>query len=146
VLDEAALTQFRGPQTAGMVEALNRFRAERQLPPVALDALVTRAALKQAHVMAAGDMMGHELAGDLRARLAAEGITNVYAGETLGRTFAEATGMFRWWAGSPVHVDIMANPHHRRVGIAMAVAPGSARPYWAMILASGDVVPAAARP
>jgi uncharacterized protein YkwD len=114
---------------------LNQYRAKHGLAAVALDPQMTQVAYQQAKAMADVDFMDHNIIADFGSRLKMNHVTNVYAGENIGRNIRTADRMFDWWVHSPVHEANIANPRVTRLGFAVAYSK-TGRPYWAMAVAS----------
>lgn len=115
---------------------LNQYRAQHGLAAVALDPQMTQVAYQQAKAMADADFMDHNIIADFGSRLKMNHITNVYAGENIGRNIRTADRMFDWWVHSPVHEANIANPRVTRLGFAVVYSAKSGKPYYAMAVAS----------
>lgn len=114
---------------------LNAYRAEAGLRPVRLDPALSMAALRQAVAMGEAGLLSHEVAGGLRQRLEAVGVSNVIAAENIGRGAVDVTRAILSWRGSPAHDRNLRLAEATRIGLARA--DGSGGPWWALVLA-GD--------
>ena len=111
------------------------YRRAHGLPPVELDPALNAVAERQARAMAGANLLSHEVAGALPARLAAAGadrrapIENVSAGYS---SFPAALG---GWERSPHHNENLLFPPVRRMGIAAAAAPGTRyKTFWSLVM------------
>lgn len=137
---EGVVQQQLVAEPSRLTEALmNQYRAAKGLGPVQLDPQMTAVAYQQAKAMADRDYMDHNILGDFGARLRANRVLNVYAGENIGRNIRTADKMFEWWIHSPVHERNIANPRVTRLGFAVVYSPRSGKPYWAMAVASNPL-------
>ena len=115
--------------------AINAFRAENGLKPLALDARLTQAAAMQSEAQAGRSRIGHygsdgstpmqraERAG-YQAKIASE---NVASGQ---KSFTDA---LRFWKQSSGHRSNLLRPNVSEVGVAMAKNK-SGRAYWTLVL------------
>ena len=115
--------------------AIALYRAAHGLGDVAIDPALNRVAQRQADAMARADRLSHTVAGDLSARVVAEGLRRGTEAENVSAgypTFARALG---GWQRSPAHdANLLFRPI-RRIGIAAASAPGTRfKTYWALVM------------
>lgn len=129
-------TQMTSEPAHVTLALVNQYRATHGLGPLELDPQMTQVAYQQAKAMADADFMDHNIVGDFGARLKANRVLNVYAGENIGRNIRTADKMFDWWVHSPVHERNIANPRVTRLGFAVVYSPKSGKPYYAMAVAS----------
>jgi uncharacterized protein YkwD len=121
-------------------QAVNQFRRENGLPPVADDAILLRAAQRQADAMASAGMMSHSVAGDFSDRMNQAGIRAQAAAENVAmgqHSLAEVMGD---WKNSSGHRQNMLMSAATRIGVAQRTGAGG-RIYWAMVLASPEPQP-----
>jgi uncharacterized protein YkwD len=111
---------------------LSAYRLNAGLQPLRHDAALSSLARREAEAMARADKPAS--AADLKRRLAREGVTGAEINVSAGyRSLAEA---FSGWRGSAQHDRVMRVASGRRMGIAVAQAPGSKyQVYWTLIVA-----------
>lgn len=119
--------------------AVSRFRQSQGLGPVVVDSRFNAAALSQAKAMAASDTLSHTVGGDFSSRMQAIGFTWGYSAENLGMGYRDVAGAVRGWEASSGHRQNLLLPQATRIGFARA--RGAGRNYWALILASPDIMP-----
>ena len=114
---------------------INAFRAKNGLPPLVLDARLSRAAAMQSADQAGRRSVGHygsdgskpmdrAARAGFRAKIASE---NVASGQ---KSFSDA---LYYWQRSSGHRENLLRPNVRAAGVAMAQAD-SGRAYWTLIL------------
>ena len=115
--------------------AIALYRAAHGLGPVAIDPALTRVAQRQAEAMARADTLSHTLAGELLARLAAEGIRRGAEAENVSAGYPSFERALIGWEHSPGHDANLLYRPIRRIGIAAAFAPGTRfKTYWALVM------------
>ncbi|KQT88544.1 hypothetical protein ASG48_01410 [Aurantimonas sp. Leaf443] len=113
--------------------SINAFRASNGLSPVAFDAVLDKAAERQARAMAARGKMSHSLDGSLPGRVSAYGYNWAAISENLGWNYGSVPAVIRGWEASPGHRRNLLNPNVTEIGLA-AARGRSGEPYWALIL------------
>lgn len=124
---------------------ISSHRAERGLPPVAVDPRLTRIAAEHARRMASTDRLAHVLAGEgsFQRRLAAGGFDAAVAAENIGAGYKSLAEAFAGWQGSPEHNANLLRAGVSLIGIAAFSAPGSDyKTYWSLVLAEPYSPPA----
>lgn len=121
------------------VEAARRaialYREAHGLGAVAVDPALTRVAQRQADAMARADTLSHTLAGELGARVAAEGIKRGAEAENVSAGYPSFERALLGWQRSPGHDANLLYRPIRRIGIAAASAPGTRfKTYWALVM------------
>ncbi len=108
------------------------YRLNAGLQPLRHDPALSSLARREAQAMASADKPAS--AADIKRRLARVGVTDAQINVSAGyRTLAEA---FSGWRGSVQHDRVMRMASARRMGIAVAQAPGSKyQVYWTLIVA-----------
>ncbi len=102
---------------------------------VALDPALNRVAQRQADAMARADTLSHTLAGDLSARVAAEGVRRGAEAENVSAGYPSFERALAGWQRSPGHDANLLYRPIRRIGIAAASAPGTRyKTYWALVM------------
>ena len=122
-------------ETPASLALVNRLRAGRGLPPLALDAAAQRAAMDQAARMAAAGRMEHNigLGANFLKRMKGMDVP-LPAAENIAAWQKSATEAFEAWYRSPKHLENMLGAY-RGLGVAVVSNPTSGgRPYWAMVL------------
>ncbi len=115
--------------------AIALYRAAHGLGAVALDPALTRVAQRQADAMARADTLSHTLAGDLGARVAAEGLKRGAEAENVSAGYPNFERALAGWQRSPGHDANLLYRPIRRIGIAAASAPGTRfKTYWALVM------------
>ena len=115
--------------------AIALYREAHGLDAVALDPALTRVAQRQADAMARADTLSHTLAGELGARVAAEGIKRGAEAENVSAGYASFERALLGWQRSPGHDANLLYRPIRRIGIAAASAPGTRyKTYWALVM------------
>ena len=120
-------------EAAGRAIAL--YRAAHGLGGVAVDPALNRVAQRQADAMARADTLSHTLAGDLSARVEAEGLRRGAEAENVSAGYPTFARALLGWQHSPGHdANLLYHPI-RRIGIAAASAPGTRfKTYWALVM------------
>jgi uncharacterized protein YkwD len=104
------------------VQAVNAVRGRHSLPPVRLEAALTRAARAHSTDMIRRRYFAH---GDFRGRLSRFGARG-WIGENLGwsiRDRAATKRVVSLWLASPEHRDVLLLPGFRRIGVGVAAGP-----------------------
>lgn len=111
-------------------------RAGAGLPLLASDAVLEKAAVRQAGYMAMAGRMEHTaLPGrDFVSRMRADGIAGP-AAENLAHGRMDIARLFAIWMDSPPHRRNMVDPRFARFGLGQA-REGDGRRYWALVLAA----------
>ncbi len=127
------------PGAALNVEAardlINAYRRNQGLAAVALDSTLMVEAARQAAAMAAGGDVARGARTDIRIRLAAAGLGQRQARESVSAGYYTISDAFSGWRGSPVHDATLTFPVARRMGIAAQHRPGSRHTiYWALVV------------
>lgn len=115
------------------VARINRFRAARGLPRLAIDVKLTRAAEWMGRDMPAYNYFGHQdhLGRDPFQRLSRFGYpSDTWRGENLAAGYPDVENTFLQWKNSPPHRANMANSHYRAIGIALVYRPDSEYQYY----------------
>lgn len=115
--------------------AIAQYRASHGLGAVSVDPALNRVAQRQADAMARADTLSHTLAGELSARVAAEGIRRGAEAENVSAGYPSFERALLGWQHSPGHdANLLFRPI-RRIGIAAASAPGTRfKTYWALVM------------
>lgn len=122
-------------ETPASLALVNRLRAGRGLPPLALDRAAQRAAMDQAARMAAAGRMEHNigLGANFLKRMKGMDVP-LPAAENIAAGQNSAAEAFEAWYRSPKHLENMLGAY-RGLGVAVVSNPASGgRPYWAMVL------------
>ena len=123
-------------QTAASLAFVNKLRAERGLPALAIDKAAQRAAMDQASRMAAAGKMEHNigLGANFLKRMKGMEVA-LPAAENIAAGQDSAADAFEAWHRSPKHLENMLGPSYRGLGVAVVRNPATGnRPYWAMVL------------
>lgn len=116
--------------------AVNAFRAENGLRPVASDPRLMAAAGTQSEAMAVRDDLDHAVAGNLPGRLDSAGYRWSATAENIGRGYGDHATALRGWIGSPSHRRNLLNPAVTDIGFAAARDTEGGRIYWTQIFAA----------
>ena len=125
-------------QTPPSLALVNKLRAERGLPALAIDKAAQRAAMDQASRMAAAGKMEHNIGfgADFAKRMKGMEVA-LPAAENIAVGQDSAAEAFDAWYRSPKHLVNMLGSSYRGLGVAVVSNPASGnRPYWAMVLSS----------
>jgi uncharacterized protein YkwD len=118
------------------VAAVNTTRAAHGVPPLSVDATLTRAARYQSRISLARDVLAH---GDFADRLRRFGATGRMLGENLAWASAgaaQARAIVGMWLKSPPHRENLLRPSFRRIGVGTAV--GEFRGYGGSTVVTAD--------
>ncbi|MDX7952998.1 CAP domain-containing protein [Lichenihabitans sp. Uapishka_5] len=116
-------------------QAVSAYRRAHGLSAVELDPALTAVAQRQADAMAAANLLSHEVAGALPARLAANGADRRAAVENVSAGYPSFAAALGGWQRSPHHNDNLLFPPMRRMGIAAASAPGTRyKTFWSLVM------------
>ncbi len=115
--------------------AIAAYREAHGAGAVAIDPALNRVAQRQADAMARADKLSHTLAGDLSARVAAEGLHRGSEAENVSAGYPTFARALLGWQHSPAHDANLLYRPIRRIGIAAAGAPGTRfKTYWALVM------------
>ncbi len=122
--------------SAAALPLINALRARHGLPPVAVDAAASGAAVSQARRMAFYGKMAHLLGpgDDFKQRMKSQSVAlpaaeNVATGQdTLERAMQA-------WINSPKHLHNMLGAY-KGLGVGVALQDAGNRPYWSMVLSN----------
>ncbi|MCB8837803.1 CAP domain-containing protein [Aurantimonas sp. VKM B-3413] len=118
---------------AGALAEINAFRAGHGLGPVHFDAVLDKAAERQARAMAARGRLSHTVDGDLSSRMQAYGYRRSAGAENIGWNYRSTSAVMSGWENSPGHRENLLNPRVSEAGFAAATG-ANGEPYWALIL------------
>nr|WP_314090091.1 CAP domain-containing protein [uncultured Shinella sp.] len=123
-------------QTAASLGLVNKLRAERGLPALAIDRQAQRAAMDQASRMASAGKMEHNIGFGANFLKRMKGMeVALPAAENIAVGQDSAAEAFDAWYRSPKHLVNMLGASYRGLGVAVVSNPASGgRPYWAMVL------------
>ncbi|WP_421580689.1 CAP domain-containing protein [Shinella sp. M31] len=123
-------------QTAASLGLVNKLRAERGLPALAIDRQAQRAAMDQASRMASAGKMEHNIGFGANFLKRMKGMeVALPAAENIAVGQDSAVEAFDAWYRSPKHLVNMLGASYRGLGVAVVSNPASGgRPYWAMVL------------
>ncbi|HUI21380.1 MAG TPA: CAP domain-containing protein [Methylocella sp.] len=118
-------------------ETISRYRHEHALSAVQPDPILQKFAQAQANVMAARDLLSHEVDGNLMRRLEAANLRQKTAVENVSAGYFSLPDVMAGWRRSPGHNANLLDPQMRRMGIATAYAPGTRyKVYWALVMSN----------
>jgi uncharacterized protein YkwD len=118
-------------------ETISRYRHEHALSAVQPDPILQKFAQAQANAMAAGDLLSHEVDGNLMRRLEAANLRQKTAVENVSAGYFSLSDVMAGWRRSPGHNANLLDPQMRRMGIATAYAPGTRyKVYWALVMSN----------
>ncbi len=123
-------------ETSASLVLVNRLRAAQGMPALSADPAAQRAALDQAHRMAAAGRMQHNigLGANFLSRMKGLDVP-LPAAENIAVGQDSAGRAFDAWYRSPKHLENMLGTRYRGLGVAVVTDPASGnRPYWAMVL------------
>ncbi|MGJ7039578.1 uncharacterized protein YkwD [Shinella sp. BE166] len=125
-------------QTPPSLALINKLRAERGLPALAIDKAASRAAMDQASRMAAAGKMEHNIGFGANFLKRMKGMeVALPAAENIAAGQDSAADAFDAWYRSPKHLENMLGAGYRGLGVAVVSNPATGnRPYWAMVLSS----------
>jgi len=116
-------------------DLVNGYRHNLKLSSLTLDPILMQQASNQAQSMAAGGDVSKGVRTDIRARLAAAGLKDRKARESVSAGYFTISDAFSGWRGSPNHDATLRFEPATRMGIAAVHKPGSRHNiYWALIL------------
>ncbi len=116
-------------------DLINAHRRNQGLAALALDSILMAEAARQAAAMAAGGDVVRGARTDIRMRLAAAGLGQRQARESVSAGYFTISDAFSGWRGSPIHDATLTFPAGRRMGIAAQHRPGSRHNiYWALVI------------
>lgn len=115
--------------------AIARYREAHGLGGIEVDPALNRVAQRQADAMARADTLSHTLAGELSARVSAEGLRRGAEAENVSMGYPSFDRALAGWQRSPGHDANLLFKPIRRIGIAAATAHGPHdRTYWALVM------------
>ncbi len=115
--------------------AIALYREAHGLGPVEIDPALTRVAQRQADAMARANELSHTVAGDLTARVAAEGLRRGAEAENVSAGYPSFDRALAGWQHSPGHNANLLYRPIRHIGIAAASAPGTRyKTFWALVM------------
>jgi uncharacterized protein YkwD len=118
---------------------ISGYRANNDLPAVAIDPMLMQMAQVQAAAMAKRDRLEHNVGKPFVARLKASGYDAAAAAENISAGYHTLAEAFSGWRDSAPHRANMLLKGATRMGIAAVYTPGSKyKVYWALILAMPD--------
>ena len=116
-------------------QRLSRYREAHSLSAVTLDPALMLLAQAQANSMARANHLSHEIVGSLDQRLNNAHHRKGYAVENVSAGYGSADAALVGWQRSPGHNANLLDGKMRRMGIAVADAPGTRfRTYWALMM------------
>lgn len=121
-----------------LAAAINRFRSDQGLRPLAIAPQLTRAAGDHACAMVARNEFSHTLGGSAKARIHKAGCSARLVGENIAMGYGQGAQVFRQWLESPGHRKVMALKGVAVMGIGVA-APGPGQgggPRWVLQVAA----------
>jgi uncharacterized protein YkwD len=123
-------------QTPASLALVNKLRAERGLPALAIDRSAQKAAMDQASRMAAAGKMEHNIGFGANFARRMKGMeVALPAAENIAVGQDSAAEAFEAWYRSPKHLENMLGASFRGLGVAAVSNPSSGnRTYWAMVL------------
>lgn len=126
-------------EVAALAEAINRYRTDRGLQPLAVTPALSLAAGDHACAMVAQNRFGHDLGGSPRTRMRKAGCRTWLAGENIAMGYARGADVLRQWLASPGHRRVLSLRGISRMGIAVAgPKPGQGGgPRWVLDVAAG---------
>ncbi|MBC7142588.1 MAG: CAP domain-containing protein [Rhodobacteraceae bacterium] len=126
-------------EVAALADAINRYRADRGLQPLAVTPALSRAAGDHACAMVAQNRFSHDLGGSPKTRMRKAGCRTRLAGENIAMGYARGADVLRQWLDSPGHRRVLSMRGISRMGIAVASPkPGQGGgPRWVLDVAAG---------
>jgi uncharacterized protein YkwD len=123
------------PQAAAA--EINAFRARNGVPPVNLDARLSRAAAMHSEDQARRSRIGHSGSDGSKPmqRAARAGYRPKIASENVASGQKSFSDVMQSWEGSSGHRTNLLRPNVKEIGVAMAQNT-SGRPYWTLVLGS----------
>lgn len=122
---------------AAAAGAISQYRRDHALSAVEADAILQNVAQAQADAMAATDRLSHVVDGDLRNRLDAANLRQKAAVENVSAGYFSFDDVMAGWRRSPGHNANLLDPRMRRMGLALAHAPGTRhKVYWALVMSN----------
>jgi uncharacterized protein YkwD len=116
-------------------DLINGYRRNKSLGSVSLDATLMETAANQANAMAAGGDVSKGVRTDVSARLAAAGLKERRARESVSAGYFTISDAFSGWRGPSTHDATLRFAPASRMGIAAVHKAGSRHNiYWALII------------
>ena len=114
---------------------ISEYRREHALSGVQPDLALQKFAQAQADVMAARDLLSHEVDGNLIRRLEAANLREKTAVENVSAGYFSFADVMGGWRRSPGHNANLLDAQMHHMGIATAYAPGTRyKVYWALVM------------
>jgi uncharacterized protein YkwD len=112
---------------------ISQYRAAHGLGAVSPDPVLQKLAQAQADAMAAHDILSHTIAGTLNARFDSVDLGDAAGVENVSAGYFSLPAALAGWRKSPPHNANLLAPKMRRLGLAMAYAPGTRYlTFWAL--------------
>jgi len=112
---------------------ISQYREAHGLSAVVPDPTLQKLAQAQADAMAARNLLSHTVAGTLTQRFDAAHLSQVAAVENVSAGYFSQAAALAGWRKSPPHNANLLSPKMRRMGIAVAYAPGTRYlDFWAL--------------
>jgi uncharacterized protein YkwD len=123
-----------GGASVSGVSYLTEIRTSHDLPPLAYDARLEKAALQQAAYMARSGRMEHTTGRgkDFTRRMKKNGV-DAPAAENIAQGRMDMEKLFSMWMNSSGHRRNMLDPRFNRFGLAYA-GEADGRKYWALVV------------
>ena len=123
------------------VDALNAFRADRGLPPVALSARLTAAARTHARDMSVQRRAWHFGSDGTspRDRAARAGFAGVVVGENISESYDDPVTLFQSWLDDPNTRRVLEAPGADSVGLGWFQEPDG-KLWWVQLLGDSSVI------
>jgi uncharacterized protein YkwD len=121
--------------SASPVELISNFRVSQGLGRVTMAPTLNRIAQEQATVMAARDVLDHDVAGSFSSRVSSLGPRQ--AAENIAYGYDSFTRTLDQWINSSGHRQNLLMKDASRIGVASAKSSTTGRTYWALVIAGG---------
>jgi uncharacterized protein YkwD len=116
-------------------DLINSYRRNQGLQPLTLDPVLMEEAARRSRAMAQGGDVSLGARTDIVVRLAAGGLGERRARESVSAGYFTVSDAFSGWRGSPQHDATLLFEAGRRMGIAAEHRPGSRHNiYWALVV------------
>ncbi len=139
ILGQSRATAPGSVDAAAAARIISDYRARHGLPPVTVDATLTRIATDHAKRMASADRLEHVLPGEgsFSRRISAGGYAAAIAAENIGAGYRDLNSAMAGWEKSPAHNENLLRRSVSEIGIAVFNVPnGKFKTYWSLVLAS----------
>ena len=122
-----------------MVDRINTYRSELDLPVYYQDQALAQAAQQLADTMAATEFISHydESGANPQQRAENAGYSE-HVTEIIFGGFGGAAAAWEWWADNELHHGLLISEDYVEFGVATAVSEQSGRQYWAVMFGLGD--------